>query len=181
MTLSTCDFFQSSFFMRIFGNWRPATSKPYSPNLIHKALMPWRGDQLSTYWAIVVVVEFLCSCQFTCMLNLKVKSAASKTFLYSVSNSTFVLNWQKTSFEIYQGSLKLSLSWIGVIFLLGCFESFWVFEINHKNLSRHWLKTKSWMTSIFICSHFATSNSSQDQDLWPSNYVLTGVLHQKRR
>ena len=37
----------------------------------------------TTYWALVVVVEFLCSCQFACMLNLKVKSAASKTFLYS--------------------------------------------------------------------------------------------------
>ena len=79
MTLSTCGFFQSSFFYVDF--WQLATChfKTLFTQFDSQSFDAMKKRGSTTYWAIVVVVEFLCSCQFACMLNLKVKSAASKT------------------------------------------------------------------------------------------------------
>ena len=129
-------FFNPLFFMWIFGNWRPATSKPYSPNLIHKAL---------NFYVVVDLFE----CWFL-KSNLPLQKLFFLLELVAINQSRFLTLCRIPLFfwmldghrqaqsniylSIYQESLKLSFSWTSVKFLLGSFESFWVFEINHKSI-----------------------------------------------
>ena len=115
-------------------------------------------DESSNGWLILKCNSFLALRQFCriCSVCRFILRAVSWVWCGWVDYVIVTSLWQKTSFEIYQGSLKLSFSWTGVKFLLGCFESFWVFEINHKSIifpDIDWRRRVEWLQYLFaaIC------------------------------